>query len=261
MELKVFTIPMGTKGLTDLVPITVGWAICNPNHSYGPEVRGCYIIHYVLNGKGFFKTPNEEYEISAGQAFLIKPTDLVFYSASSDEPWEYIWISFEGDFAKNFDSFDDVFNIDGSIFNDMLRAKEYGNYMEEYVSSLLFSLYCEVNKRNDTGTHTDYVNRVIRYINFNYMHDTKISDIADMFNLNRMYLSRIFKEKMDMSIQEYLIYRRLHEAKKLLNKGYNVNETSQMVGYTDYFSFSKAFKKRYGTPPSKYKNKTNAEEL
>ena len=93
------------------------------------------------------------------------------------------------------------------------------------------------------------------------MHDTKISDIADMFNLNRMYLSRIFKEKTDMSIQEYLIYRRLHEAKKLLKKGYNVAETSQMVGYTDYFSFSKAFKKRYGTPPSKYKNKTNAEEL
>ncbi len=54
MELKVFTIPMGTKGLTDLVPITVGWALCSPDHSYGPEVRGCYIIHYVLSGKGFF---------------------------------------------------------------------------------------------------------------------------------------------------------------------------------------------------------------
>jgi len=91
------------------------------------------------------------------------------------------------------------------------------------------------------------------YINAHYMDNVTISQIAESLGLNRKYLARIFKEKCGVTMQEYLINKRLHEGKKLLRLGYTVEESSYMVGYSDPFGFSKAFKRRYGVPPSEYK--------
>ena len=55
-------------------------------------------------------------------------------------------------------------------------------------------------------------------------------------------------------MQQFLINKGLHEAKKLLSRGFNVEESARMVGYSDPFAFSKAFKKKYGVSPIKCKN-------
>ena len=85
------------------------------------------------------------------------------------------------------------------------------------------------------------------------MENVTISGIAESLGLNRKYLARIFKESRGISMQEYLISKRLHEAKKLLLSGYGASESAYMVGYSDPFGFSKAFKRKYGVPPSAVK--------
>jgi AraC-like DNA-binding protein len=85
------------------------------------------------------------------------------------------------------------------------------------------------------------------------MENVTISGIAESLGLNRKYLARIFKESRGISMQECLISKRLHEAKKLLLSGYGASESAYMVGYSDPFGFSKAFKNKYGVPPSAMK--------
>jgi len=40
-------------------------------------------------------------------------------------------------------------------------------------------------------------------------------------------------------------------AKDLIRQGYRIKLVAEMVGYTDVYTFSKAFKKFYGIPPGK----------
>jgi two-component system response regulator YesN len=72
-------------------------------------------------------------------------------------------------------------------------------------------------------------------------------------SLNRRYLSRIFKEKMGMSIQEYIVAVRMKEAKRLLSEGFRVFETAQLCGYEDAANFSKIFKRECGLSPAAYR--------
>ena len=61
---------------------------------------------------------------------------------------------------------------------------------------------------------------------------------------------RLFKGKYGIGPKEYLTRVRLNKAKWLLSKEYSVAECASMVGYSDTFTFSKAYKKFYGVSPS-----------
>ena len=59
-------------------------------------------------------------------------------------------------------------------------------------------------------------------------NDIKIEAIAGMLSLNRKYLSRIFKNRYGISIQQYLVEKRLTEAQKFLNMGYSVEQSAKI---------------------------------
>ena len=82
-----------------------------------------------------------------------------------------------------------------------------------------------------------------------------VEDIAESLNINRRYLSRIFKEKKGITIQQYIINYKIKKACEFISKGFKVNETAAMVGYEDTFTFSKIFKKNTGFSPTEYATK------
>ncbi len=53
----------------DAMIYTCGNETCAPSHSYGPVVRSGYLIHYILSGKGIYKTDGHIYHLSEGDAF------------------------------------------------------------------------------------------------------------------------------------------------------------------------------------------------
>ena len=80
----------------DAMIYTCGYETCEPSHSYGPVVRSGYLIHYILKGKGIYKTDGHIYPLSEGDAFLIRPNTLIYYEADKYHPWTYTWIGFQG---------------------------------------------------------------------------------------------------------------------------------------------------------------------
>jgi AraC-like DNA-binding protein len=92
-----------------------------------------------------------------------------------------------------------------------------------------------------------------------YMQEVRVERIAAQMNLDRRYLSRIFKEKTGKSIQEYLISDRIEEAKRCLSRGLTVSEAAILSGYEDVCNFSKMFKSRVGVSPSSYAAKNSNE--
>ena len=83
----------------DLRLVFCGREACRPLHSFGPVARTTYLIHYILEGKGVFKTEHETWHLHERQGFLIEPDIRTFYQADPEEPWTYCWIGFEGRLA------------------------------------------------------------------------------------------------------------------------------------------------------------------
>lgn len=78
--------------------------------------------------------------------------------------------------------------------------------------------------------------------------------LSRFFNYNESYLSRMFKEKMNMNFSELLMNIRMKKAADLLkNTRFSIADISEMVGYTSVDYFTKAFKKTYQLTPSRYR--------
>jgi len=107
----------------------------------------------------------------------------------------------------------------------------------------------------ESGRSGGYVRRVKDYIKSSYMRSIRVEEIAESLNLDRRYLSRIFKNETGRTIQDYIISVRMKEAKRLLDEGYGVCETANFCGYSDYSNFFKLFSRECGESPSKYRKK------
>ena len=81
----------------------------------------------------------------------------------------------------------------------------------------------------------------------------RVEQIAETMNLDRRYLSRLFKEKTGQSVKEYLSDVRMEEAKRYLKTGVSVTECAHLTGYDDVCNFSKMFKKYTGISPRRFK--------
>ena len=89
------------------------------------------------------------------------------------------------------------------------------------------------------------------YLRLTFMQsDLRVENVAQQIHLNRRYLSRLFREEIGQTPQEYLISVRMQAADRYLRNGISVGETATLCGYTDMFNFSKMFKKYYGVSPA-----------
>lgn len=242
----------------DLNPLSAGEEQCRAHHRFGPAIRHYTLIHFVLSGKGVFETDGKRYEVHAGEAFLILPGKVTVYEADGNDPWAYRWIGFDGNLSGKFAELPPVFRVSELTVGTFAPAE---NTVAEYrFASALFGLYAELFAGSGSGGH-HYVRRVSDYVRASYMRQNlRVEDIAALLNLDRRYLSRIFKQKTGESIQDYLISVRMEEAKRCLLRGTSVKETANLCGYADPFLFSKMFRRRVGVSPTEWKN-GNAEKV
>ena len=242
---------LNNRHLHDLNPLNAGEETCQPSHRFGPAVRKYTLIHYVVKAKGTFYARGGEYTVCAGQAFLILPDEITTYEADAEDPWHYQWIGFNGDLSSHFMQLPPVFPVREDIFRRAFQNTEDPSVLEYSIASALLLLYASLfSSKSSTNQH---VQKVQSYIQTSYMRSIRIEDIAKQLNLDRRYLTRLFKEKTGQSIQEYLIQVRLEEAVQCLQNGYSVSDTAILCGYEDVSNFSKMFKKRYGISPAQMK--------
>ena len=245
-----------------IAPILAGGEQCPPSHSFGPFVRTCYLLHYVLDGKGVFKNERGEYTVTRGKYFLIRPGEITTYTADAETPWKYLWIHFTAENDERLIRAADVGDVSREPFHELYSHIErsfssWNGGTEEYVSSVLYRALAEILSETTSGAL--YVERAEAYIRASYMSDITVEKIAALLSLDRRYLWRIFKEKTGVSIKEYITRQRLKSAAALLKDGRGVFESALLCGYGDASNFSKAFKKRYGVWPGEFakNNKTS----
>lgn len=102
------------------------------------------------------------------------------------------------------------------------------------------------------------VKKVIVYIENNINKKISLEKLASVVNMNESYLSRIFKEELNITISDYIKLKRLEYAKELLKqKNMRIKDVAINVGISDQLYFSRIFTKQFGITPSDYRDKYN----
>lgn len=262
------------KNSLDLYLGYCGMEKCLPSHSYGPAVRNNYLIHYIIDGEGTYYVNGQSYRLRKNQGFLICPNTLTYYKASKDNPWTYMWISFNGIKAKKYLHYSNL-NENNLIFeyteddslevylNRMLELNKmsYSNELEIQGLLYLFLSKLAITKderslKKNNNMSDFYVEKAVEFIQHNYLNPSlKVTDVANFIGLNRSYLTHIFKKSLELSPKEFLLNYRINEASSLLkNTNLSIGTISKSVGYTDQLAFSKVFKKIKGISPKAYRD-------
>ena len=81
--------------------------------------------------------------------------------------------------------------------------------------------------------------------------DLDCQSLASQFNISEVYLRRIFLKYSGLPTWKYIKKLRLEEARKLLSEKMSVKSTADITGFSDIYSFSRAYSDYFGFPPSK----------
>lgn len=95
----------------------------------------------------------------------------------------------------------------------------------------------------------------IRYIERNITEKLTNSKIAGEANMATNSFSRLFKEKMNITLHNFIVKRKISRAcKLLLNSDMTIQEISDSLSFSDRHHFSRVFKKLIGITPFLYKS-------
>lgn len=264
------------EAFVDFRTYQVGREQCDPQHLFGPAKRNHYLFHYILSGKGTLMATDHDgithtFTLHAGQGFMIFPGQINMYMADEEDPWNYIWVEFDGLRATeilartSFRWHNPVYHCGNqekceSMKREMLYLVEHPDltplsrvghlylFLDDLCGSIRGADLSEIKVKDR------YINEAINYIESNFMNDISIESIAKRTGLERSYFGKLFKKATDMSPQRFLLNYRMTKAAEMLRMtNLPVAEIGRQVGYPDQLHFSRAFKSIYGLSPRNWK--------
>ena len=126
--------------------------------------------------------------------------------------------------------------------------------LSRVMSAIRGELSGETEEEVPLPAYDKMIDNVISDIREHYMEDVSLTSLAAKYNISMGHLSKMIKERIQVNFSDYIASLRIQRAKELLrDESISIQEIAEIVGYNDYFYFTKVFKKIEGISPSKYR--------
>lgn len=123
------------------------------------------------------------------------------------------------------------------------KWKQYGRILREKMRGQL--------------NRDDVVERIRLYLEQHYQEEIGLAELSGEFFLAPGYMTKRFKEKLGMTIPQYLENYRMEKAKEYLSMtDWSISEIARIVGYSDANYFARSFRKVCRLSPREFRNGT-----
>ena len=251
-----------------------------------------YEVYIFLNGYVKVSVEDKIYEVKYGDILLIPPYTIhQLLPATPDTDFEYrrIYMYFTEPCLSSFDfngeslldpiqqaaknkqyllsvEKDDFDHIYQAMFL-LFRSKKTEYYGKEMLNrSRIIEIITLLNKnilmkqKPHKTTHiTPVIDDVFVYINHHYQEPLSLDFLANKFLVNKYTLSKMFKKQLMLSVHEYITIKRINTAKLLIKQGAYPTKIYPEVGFSDYSSFYRAFKKLEQISPEQFREQLTGE--
>ena len=215
-----------------------------------------YDLTVLLTGRLEYAIDGKEIALESGDMIFIPPGSV--RSRLESEP-RVDYISF------NFTSSDE-FNIPLVLNNiarseivllvsayDKIEKHAYADNKEkaEFLCGCILSILEDMSAASQYNPLT---RKIMEYIHSDVSRRITLEEIGRLTFFSPIYCDTVFKKETGRSIIDYVLDRRIDEAKRLLLEGSaSLPQIAEAVGFNDYNYFSRVFKKRSGYSPTAYK--------
>lgn len=264
-----------------------GWTHSRRNLDTGVLIIG-------LKGTLYIQESEHQFEVKPGDVLYLLPGVTHFGYYPCPEPLSYFWCHFRLNVPYAFEEEDSFFlrnqgqipksgvefinqnktmllplyhNYENTdeikvIFNELLGVVSDEEYVQAIADNYLNIILLRLSAKYlyDYGvSHTVESNRrlsaILEWIRVNYDKDISSSDIAEHFNYNENYLSRLIRNKTGLGLQKYIAAKKIEKAKEiLLDSDSSVKEVAFCLGFTDDKYFMRVFKNFQGITPTQFRN-------
>ena len=241
----------------------IGCSADPKNNRFGPGKRDIWLIHYVTKGKGYFNGN----AVTAGQGFLIYRGQTECYYPDETNPWEFLWITLNGDAREIFDQYDadkktQIFNYDFIfIIKNIMKYLKVNNQRIMTCGEIseiflhIFNQHKNQNK-NAKSNEDEYVDFSMNYIKTHLHTQLRVKEIADIIGVSPTYLFCSFKNRFGISPKQYISNLKLHTAEKYLTESeLSITEIANSIGFQDVLTFSRFFSTKAGVSPTGYRKR------
>lgn len=225
----------------------------------------------------------------AGTEHTAHPGDLVFFypripyiASCGEEGCRFIYVHFDYGIGEQQQILSD-FRLSGIIGADLIRevADLFVKAFEQseqrsgkpgsrlYLKACLMAVIAKIIELHGQGQYSgaflngtspkrsdrdlDVLQPVFRYIDDHLHESIRMSKLAPIAGISEKYFISYFKKAVGITPGQYMYQIKMNRARDYLyEKKYTVQQIAGFLGYPDPFTFSKAFKKYYHVPPSKF---------
>ncbi len=241
-----------------------------------------YEIYFFQEGRVDFRVQGQFYRLEPGDLLLINPHELHEAQVDPEKKYERIvlWLdrNFLRDLGENQWDLTACFERNSTghsnlLHSDQIQRTVLQNILEKlndeyyanrggsqlYARGLLLQLLVEINRMvqkapeplPETG-EPDLIGQVLGYIGSHYQKSISLQSLAEQFYVSQYYLSHEFKRRVGTSVYRYIIFKRLMQAREMMDQGDPPGMVYQSCGFGDYANFYRAFKGEYGIGPKEY---------
>ena len=230
-----------------------------------------FLCFIVLDGTGELTYDDESYKLVTGDCVFIDCRKAYSHS-TSDNLWSLQWCHF---YAPSLPAIYDKYKERGgrpvfhpkniasftNIFTELYNLASSADYIRDMRINerlgRLLTLLMEQSWHPENavvGRKRLELSVIKVYLDEHYAEKITLDDLAERFFINKFYLTKVFKETYGVTINNYIMERRITRAKQMLRfTDMTVDEISIALGMDSANYFSRMFRKVEGITPREYR--------
>jgi AraC-like DNA-binding protein len=219
----------------------------------------------MLEGEMYIAEDQEQYVVRAHDLLFLQAGRTHYGYQISDAPVSFYWVHYgsaQGTFC-NFPTHASIQvpSMANQLFKQLLHVSSFSSDEADAAALLLFK-ELERNLRTDYRPHNAVVDHICKWVDIHLHTHITVSEIAENFNFNKDYISKMVKREKGIGLKTYILNERMRRAKRLLlNTNASVKEISAQCGFSDYKLFLRTFKQHEGSTPTEYRNHLYSTQL
>jgi AraC-like DNA-binding protein len=226
-------------------------------HSWGPREIPDYEFILQVEGSARYSDPQGPLTLLAGEVLLIPPGVRHLLRASLERPAALSCIHFTLSPDPGLRRALRFPPGDGEIFLLFRRLASEWESGARVSERLCEAMLCEILARLDrldtqSTRPPDPLRAAMDFWGDHFREPLGRGHAAQAAGVTPEYLSALFRKHLGMTPNQWLSELRFREARRLLARGgMRVAEVARQAGFSDPLYFSRAFRKRFGIPPSR----------
>lgn len=232
-----------------------------------------YELIYIWQGEGKYIVEGVEYPLHPHMLLLMRPYEYHYVCPKLGQCYERTVINFEASalpeavrthplLQNNGECYFPMENLEDPVksayqtldsVSQMLgedgAATPAAHAFLQATTAQIFLLLTLRSAKKIGSEESNTVLRVIEYVNSHLNEELSLDNIARDFFISKYHLCRIFHKQTGASLFTYYNTKRMALAQQLINSGESATAVALRLGFRDYSTFYRTFRKQTGHSP------------